>query len=100
MRALFLSLAVSLALVGGASAASKAILITPPAKPSARVFDGRVWHCDGSACQARGRGRSQGVVRECARVARKLGPLLAYARDGVALDEASLQHCNREARAR
>jgi hypothetical protein len=40
------------------------------------------------------------MIRECTRVARKLGRLTAYARDGVALDTLGLERCNREARLR
>ena len=100
MRALFFSLALSLTVAHGAFAASSATLAAPSHKPRLIVLDGRVWRCDGAACQAGGRGRSQALIRECARVARKFGPLAAYSRDGVAASGADLARCNREARVR
>ena len=95
-----MSAAVSLMAINGASAASTASLRV--ARPDQRVLvlDGRVWRCAGVTCAAAGQGRSQGLLRECMRVARRLGPLTAYARDGVALDPAKLERCNRQARVR
>jgi hypothetical protein len=100
MRALFLSAAASLFVATGSHAASTATLLA--ARPNDRpvVLDGRVWHCAGAACAAAGQGRSQGLIRECTRVARRLGPLAAYARDGAQVDRAGLERCNREARLR
>jgi hypothetical protein len=100
MRALLLAIGLSGLIAGSAWAGSSAGLqsVRPTDRPV--VLDGRVWRCDGAQCAAAGRGRSQGLIRECARVARKLGPLTAYARDGVALDQAGLDRCNREARVR
>lgn len=67
------------------------------AKPASRaviVLDDRVWHCDGRVCRADRRGRSQSLTRECARVARRLGALIAYSRAGAAIDPATLALCN------
>ena len=100
MRALFVSLALSLTVANGAFAASSAVLAEPPGRSRLVVLDGRVWRCDGVACHANGHDRSQALARECARVARKLGPLTAYSRDGVAMSGADLERCNREARLR
>ena len=100
MRALFLSVAFCLGAASAASAASTAVLVEPSARARPLVVDGRVWRCDGVTCTARGEGRSQSAIRECARAARKLGPLAAYERGGVALDRESLDRCNRAARVR
>ena len=100
MRALLISLALGLALPPVAVAASALTLVDAPVGARILVLDGRVWRCEGSACQASGHGRSQALGRECARVARKLGPLSAFSRDGVSLIGADLDRCNREARVR
>ena len=100
MRALILSALAAGLVAGEASAASSASLQTGGPGPRLVVLDGRVWRCDGGDCAAAGQGRSQGLIRECARVARRLGPLVAYRRDGVTLDPTGLARCNREARDR
>jgi hypothetical protein len=100
MRALFISAVLSLTAVSAASAASTASLRFPGTDQRLVVLDARVWRCAGVSCAAAGPGRSQGLLRECMRVARKLGPLTAYARDGVTLDAAGLERCNRQARVR
>ena len=101
MRALIIiSLLATGLMAGEAAAASGASLQAGRPGPRLLVLDGRVWRCDGGDCAAAGRGRSQGVIRECARVARKLGPLTGYRRDGVVLDAPALERCNREARVR
>jgi hypothetical protein len=100
MRALIISLLAAGLMAGEASAASSASLQAGGPGPRLLVLDGRVWRCNGGDCAAAGRGRSQGLIRECARVARKLGPLSAYTRDGLAFDATALARCNREARVR
>ena len=100
MRALFLSAVASLLMAGSGLAASTTTLEAARTSDRPVVLDGRVWRCDGLVCTATGKGRSQGLIRECTRVARKLGPLIAYRRDGVTLDRAGLDRCNREARLR
>jgi hypothetical protein len=100
MRALLLAVAMSGLVAGVAWAGSSATLQGVSSMDRPIVLDGRVWRCGGAQCAAAGRGRSQGLIRECARVARKLGPLTAYERDGVALDQAGLDRCNHEARVR
>jgi hypothetical protein len=90
----------SLSVADGALAASSAVRASTGGRARMVVLDGRVWRCDAAVCRANGQGRSQGLARECARVARKLGPLAAYSRDGVVLQGADLDRCNREARLR
>lgn len=71
----------------------EAVLAAPEAKRMV-VLDSRVWRCDSNLCLARSPGRSQSLSRECARVARKLGLLSAYSRNGMPLTSAQIKTCN------
>lgn len=67
-------------------------LSVPQAKARLIIEDGLLWHCGGDTCTAPG--ESVRPVMACARLARRVGPLVRFARGEIALAEADLARCN------
>lgn len=80
--------------VGGQAFAAHADLKAPVAKPTTTEIDGRVWKCEGDACEGSGDGASQSLKRECKHVAAELGALKAYKSENGSLDGAAVEVCN------
>ena len=70
----------------------QAELAAPVERTTTAIQNGVAWKCVGAACGA-GEGNSRPEV-VCARLARKVGPLVAFSANGKALDPAALARCN------
>lgn len=90
----------ALSLMGGSAAlaadskGAEAKLAAPLAAPVRVIVDGRLWSCEGDVCKGSGQGASQPLRRECARVAKVVGPVAAYRNGERSLDAAGLAACN------
>jgi hypothetical protein len=58
------------------------------------IIDGRLWSCAGDKCTAGSQGRSQPIGRECARVAKVVGPVVEYRQGEKVLGAAGIVACN------
>lgn len=99
MRALAITLAVSL--LAGAAAASggnSLTLVSGSAPTSKIIIDSASWSCEGGECVSTG-GKAQPALRACKRVAARLGAVSAFTYQGKSLGEAELAECNTAARA-
>jgi hypothetical protein len=84
-------------LAGAALAAAQlteATLAAPVSERRQVIVDGKLWTCEGTKCTSGNKGISQPVVRECARAARVLGPIVEYRRGEVALTDEQIKACN------
>ncbi len=81
---------------------SLARLVTPLASGLDPVLDGRIWHCDGGECRASAFATASGrsLERQCASVARKVGPVESYQLGSESLGDDALARCNAQARGR
>ena len=102
---MFLSILIAAALTAAQPAAAPAPALEASATLSRtgearrQILDGRAWICNAQgACAGRGGGASQPILRECRRFVARLGPVTAFARDGVELTAAQLEQCNTAAR--
>jgi len=77
-----------------ADAQTRAKLAAPVAAPVKVIVDGRLWSCTGDVCVAAGQGKLQPIKRECVRVAKAIGPVTEFTRDGAALDAQGVAACN------
>ena len=97
MRAIALSLALSLVAAGGAFAQPVGNSLTlasadkAPAKPV--IIDGSTWKCSGGVCLGTG-GKSQPADRACRRVVAKIGEVTAFTWRGQTLSADDLAACN------
>jgi hypothetical protein len=100
MKPAFLAGGLLLLFAGAAEARpsrnAEAVLASAPAAASETVIDGRIWKCLGTGCRGRAAGQpaSQPPLRECSRVAARLGELSFYRTGGRALSAAELAQCN------
>lgn len=53
-------------------------LAAPVASPNKVTVDARVWRCEADVCKGAEQGNDQPAKRECAKVAKVLGPVVAY----------------------
>ena len=58
------------------------------------IIDGRLWSCAGDKCTAGSQGRSQPIGRECARVAKVVGPVVEYRQGDKILGASGIAACN------
>jgi hypothetical protein len=73
---------------------AEAKLATPAAEPRKVTIDGRIWRCEGDLCKGAEQGNTQPAKRECAKVAKVLGPIVAYKDGKKDLAEADVAACN------
>lgn len=91
---------VALSLMGGTASwaaqakTAEARLVAPLAAPVRVIVDGRLWTCEADVCKGSGQGASQPLRRECARVAKAVGPIAAYRNGERSLDAAGVAACN------
>ena len=69
-------------------------LAAPAKEPMKVTIDGRIWRCQDDVCKGAEQGNTQPAKRECAKVAKVLGPLVAYKDGKKDLPEADLAACN------
>ncbi len=76
-------------------------LAAPLVKAIDPVIDGRIWHCEGDACQANPMpgSRAQSLQRECEAAARTIGAFQTYQTGPEELAADKLARCNTQARA-
>jgi hypothetical protein len=74
---------------------AEAKLATPVSEPKKVTIDSRIWRCEGDTCKGAEQGNTQPAKRECAKVAKVLGPLTAYKDGKRDLSEADLAACNK-----
>lgn len=61
--------------------------------------EGLAWRCQGEACRAASRsGAEGGLIAQCRKVVRAVGPVSSYVSRGQALSPAGLRDCNRVVR--
>jgi hypothetical protein len=58
------------------------------------TIDGRIWRCEADLCKGAEQGNTQPAKRECAKVVKVLGALVAYKDGKKNLSEADLAACN------
>jgi hypothetical protein len=58
------------------------------------IVDGRLWKCRGEKCTAGSQGKNQPILRECARAAKVLGPIVEYRQGTRILNSRGLAQCN------
>jgi hypothetical protein len=100
MRALALTLALSLAAAGSASARGTDASLTfqnPQGAPVNFLFDGAAWSCQSGACTASG-GADQAAPRACRRIVAQYGPVSAFTWQGKTLTSEQLAACNAAAK--
>ncbi len=86
----------SLSLAGTATADSRiTATVQAPGPAHARfIAASAVWNCDGATCVAALAPDTANGVSGCKDLAKKVGPLAAYATERKALDSAALAKCN------
>jgi len=92
-----LALVGALALAGPAQAAPHAglfaaVLASPVAEPRQAIVDGVLWKCAGEQCSAPAQGSRAAIT--CARVARKLGPVVRFSSPQGDLSADEITRCN------
>jgi len=90
------ALALSAGLFAGTALAAdvRVKLAAPVAAPVKVIVDGRLWSCAADVCVGSGQGKSQPLKRECARVAKAIGPVVEFSRASAALDAKGVAACN------
>jgi hypothetical protein len=74
---------------------AEAKLATPVSEPKKVTIDSRIWRCEGDTCKGAEQGITQPAKRECAKVAKVLGPLVGYKDGKKDFSEADLAACNK-----
>lgn len=102
MRSLvFVALSVAVLGAGGVPAMAadpaQARLAAPVSEAREVIVDGRLWKCRGQKCTAGSQGKNQPIARECARVARVIGPVTEYRQGTRILNEKGVAQCNAQA---
>ena len=77
---------------------AEAKLAAPAKEPMKVTIDGRIWRCEGDVCKGAEQGNTQPAKRECAKVVKVLGPLVAYKDGKKDLAEPDLAACNAAAK--
>jgi hypothetical protein len=99
MRALAISLAVSLLAGAAAASGGNSLTLASGSAPTSKIIvDSASWSCDGAACVSSG-GKAQPALRACKRVVARLGAVSAFTYQGKSLGETELAECNAAARA-
>ena len=78
--------------------AAEVKLATPVSTPKKVTIDSRIWRCEGDTCKGAEQGITQPAKRECAKVVKVLGPLVAYKDGKKDLAEPDLAACNAAAK--
>jgi hypothetical protein len=99
MRAIALTLALTLASAGAAFAGTDASLTfqNPQGAPVNFLFDGAAWSCQSGVCTASG-GADQAAPRACRRIVTQYGPVSAFTWQGKTLTSEQLAACNAAAK--
>lgn len=72
----------------------EAKLAAPLSEPKKLIIDGRLWRCKEDVCLGQEQGDSQSIKRECARVVKAVGPLVAYRNGQRELSAEDVAACN------
>jgi hypothetical protein len=77
---------------------AQAKLAAPVAEARKVIVDGRIWRCEADLCKAGEQGTDQPAQRECGKLAKSVGTIVAYTSGTRELPEASLAACNASAK--
>lgn len=96
----YVFVALSVAVLGATSVPSfaadpaRARLVAPVSEAREVIVDGRLWKCSGQKCTSGSQGKNQPIARECARVAKVIGPVTEYIQGTRILNREGLRQCN------